>query len=135
MSGTRILTNWQPSRLDRKTIESEIEILIVRIFGHFGGTCTIRTPDCRLSDNVREFHVDALDSAMIIWSSNSTTEIRYHNGRMFQSEDGDVIWVDHSEVLHRTPQVVKPNRWLVRIANPFLLTSLDNGRRYWHLNV
>lgn len=49
----------------------------------------------------------------IVWSNTRPTEVRFADGTLLETKDGDVILIDNDEVEHRAP-ADQAGRWFVR---------------------
>src|SRR5438045_2672665 len=98
---TRVLTNWQPSRMDGKTIALEFQVLL----GTFGFLTAI--PEVRISppDDEIDWHQDndGMPLLLAVWSNRCPTEVRFKNNRRLEARDRDVILIDNEQTFHRMP--------------------------------
>lgn len=130
----KVLTNWQPSRLDAATIEREFLALCrqhgLRICGN---RCEVRSPQRHYThaqehpdDPAYGWHQDThgvpgtslfdrvSDQITVMWSNVLPTEVARGHRRL-RTRDGDVLLVDNLATKHRTPKGAElANRWFVR---------------------
>jgi hypothetical protein len=121
---TKILTNWQPSTLDRETIRREFRELVagelsvsldsVNMTRHEQGD--VREPKWQVPMG---WHRDEginhqVDMSVVIWSNIKPTEVRFPDGSLLEARDGDVILIDNLECEHRTPEGDLSGRWFAR---------------------
>lgn len=54
---------------------------------------------------------------MIMWANKLPTDIWFHDGTKLTAQDGDVILVDNTEVVHDAPfaALSSPDRWFARV--------------------
>lgn len=120
---TRILTNWQPSKLDRETVRREFRRLLKKVLPsvkvsmttHPGGDVR-EPPRHRERNTADDWHKDCggVDLLITIWTNIKPTEVRFSDGSLLEAKDGDVILIDNLEVEHRTPEGSLEGRWFAR---------------------
>lgn len=67
------------------------------------------------NSNVAAFHKDGGLRYFVVWSNVSPTEVKFKDGSLLDAKDGDIIFVDNKEVMHRTPKKFREiNRWFAR---------------------
>lgn len=116
---TRVLTNWQPSRLDEKTIQLELRVLLGTLLLN-AGIPMVRSPkEHEELGDLQEigWHKDnqGKDCMLVVWSNLKPTEVRFKNRRRLRARDGDVILLQNGAVEHRTPaDAIDGRRWFAR---------------------
>lgn len=77
----------------------------------------VRDPEYNARNTPTYWHRDAAGSRMMIaiWANVRPTEIRFADGSLLQTRDGDVILFDNDEVEHRAPDD-QTGRWFVRTS-------------------
>lgn len=67
--------------------------------------------------NNLQWHQDGMPAYhMVVWASETPTEIKDSAGRELQFEPFDLIWFDNTKVLHRQPSNTNENtRWFVSV--------------------
>lgn len=117
---TRVLTNWKPSRLDVKTIQLEMRVVLGSLL------LSSSIPDVRSPRDHRKltdlhtlgWHQDnaGQDCYLALWSNVLPTEVRFRNGRTLNAKAGDVLLVHNSAVRHRMPERASRtrSRWFAR---------------------
>lgn len=125
---TRVLTNWQPSALNAYTIKEEFRLLVTVQLNYRAERCGVSTRSPRQHNELStyswyeesiNFHHDAsgCPGDMVMWSNRLPTEVRFEDGSILEAADGDVIFVDNLEVMHRIPNAALTpdnNRWFAR---------------------
>lgn len=115
MANTRVLANWQPSVLDEDAINNELRELLAL---HGINSASAMTRDARYhhalknrpySDEVSgltSWHTDNdnADCWIAVWSNILPTEVRFADGSLLETRNGDVILIKNREVQHRMPE-------------------------------
>lgn len=113
---TQIIANWQPSELDDIVIREELWKLLKDLNFSYLAIEVTHDPYDRLTPDTKEFHHDSngRDMNLIVWSNQYPTEIRYPDGSILPTQDGDLILIHNTEVTHRVPEYLG-KRWFTRV--------------------
>lgn len=118
---TRVLANWQPSKLDALTIQAEFVVMLGS-----KGLLSLGIPEVRWpgSGGFIDWHQDneGQEALLAVWSNVTPTEVRFRNGRTLRAVDGDVILIQNDKVFHKTPARLAKGRWFART---FVRNSAD----------
>lgn len=144
---TRVIGNWQPSRLERDVILTEFAAEVERLLGPF--TCefnTIRSPSYQLAGGGTPYwHRDGLgDHLSIVWSNEMPTLIVLDDtayprdfrclvpdptAPMLETRDGDIILVNNLDCIHSSPESKACQyRWFARLFNVHPVTESNIGQ-------
>lgn len=111
---------FTPSRLQSEIIEAEIK-------KHLPDCCRCERVGVRPSDGQvvhpdnMEWHQDGggpigITRHMIVWSTETPTEIKSSEGEVFSFEPFDLVWFDNFKAFHRQPRNTRPNhRWFLAV--------------------
>lgn len=123
---TRVIGNWQPRVLPAQNLEEEFRSFLTTVFGNIPpldqGLSSIRSPVYHDARPHRDsFHCDGVPTSpsyLILWSNVLPTEVRFNNDfSRLKTRDGDVLFLNNSEVEHRCPAPIKgAGRWFIRIS-------------------
>lgn len=124
---TRVLVYWWPdldlsdwSDHNRERLRVAFR-LYVHSLGYRVGVHSVQSP-IQLAEWLSKeadpysWHHDCngKDASFLLWSNLQPTDIRFLDGALLKVGDGALIEVDNTEVEHRTPPPLNPERWLVR---------------------
>lgn len=117
-----MLGRFVPSTLDQDRIQIEIRPLLPACCQR--ERISVRVPDPRSPaphpDNL-EWHQDGGGAAgtthhMVVWASETPTELRLPDGRLFTAEPYEIVWFDNTVCWHRQPTGTnEQRRWFVAV--------------------
>lgn len=117
MSQTRVLFNWQPRRLGHDLGQRFRQRLMKAGWYTLPQLVNVRWPEINagLMSEIKQWHHDegALRIVFAVWSNIHPTEIRFPDGSLLPTRQGDVILIHNDEVEHRAPEN-QDGRWFVR---------------------
>lgn len=113
---TRVLFNWRPRILDlslKDRFQRRMATAGLRL-----DLMEIRHPRYSARNAPTYWHKDAEPyphQRLAVWSNIRSTAIRFPDGDLLQTQDGDVILIDNDEVEHRAPED-HTGRWFIRAS-------------------
>lgn len=121
---SRVLGNWQPSKLDPFTIETELKSYLEKIFKAYlcAPVISCRRPESNRNQDssVNRFHSDGDVDYFIVWSNKHSTIVKFRNNKLLKAQDGDVILVNNRKSEHMRPNIQDSGggctRWFIRIS-------------------
>jgi hypothetical protein len=133
LGSTRVLINWQPTRLNESTIRREFRALVRKLTGDagkwlYGYSDGVELRGVGACHAPQGLHRDCHDEAqyLVCWSNCMPTTVVWPNGKRLKAKDGDVILINNLEVLHDSPvnkrgnhinycDCAKYERWFARV--------------------
>jgi hypothetical protein len=114
---SRVIAQFVPSVFQPEVIQSEMRPLLpdccrqrninVRIPSE---TMPSYTPD-QLDPKTWHYDFDGVCTHMIVWASESPTEILTEEGLELRFNPFDLVWFDNRKAMHRQPRMTQPTRW------------------------
>lgn len=118
-SNTRVLFNWKPRNLSYGIGQRLRRRLAKAGWYTLSPVVVVRWPELNAEpyvyDMVTEWHKDegVNNFVFAVWSNIRPTEVRFPDGSLLPTRDGDVILIYNSEVEHRAP-ADPSGRWFVK---------------------
>lgn len=108
---TRVLQNWQPSKLDRNVIKEEFSKILSRRFLVFD--VRILSDTDTPHPHAAEWHDDEGMLFSVIWTNKCPTEVMFlRNKTLLSAKDGDIILINNHECHHKMPSNRPAGRWM-----------------------
>lgn len=118
----KVLGRFEPSALDPDRIQIELRPLLPPCCAR--ERISVRVPDPRAPephpDNL-QWHQDGGGDAgttkhMVIWASETPTELRTSDGQLFTAQPYELVWFDNCRAWHRQPTGTnEQSRWFVAV--------------------
>lgn len=138
MRKTKVLTNWQPTKLKVDTIHREFTGLLRELGWTTELGIDIREPSYfgKIDVFALGWHTDpdrtTKDQIMpitICWSNVNPTEVRFDDDQsLLVVKPGDVVLIDNAEVHHCAPRRLGKKRWFVRAWRCEPIGEVNNER-------
>lgn len=135
---TRVLGNWQPSKLDYATIRGEFVKFLQSHGLQIGdrpdvAEVAVRNPDWHSGNDIPigniafQWHKDCVahDYYAAMWSNVLPTQILRADGTELELQAGDVVLVENGVDRHRAPVEIRgADRWFARCGP---LVKIEEG--------
>jgi hypothetical protein len=122
VSEVRVLGRFTPSLLNPDVIQAELRPLLPPCCAR--ERISVRIPHPLAPDphpDNLEWHQDGGGLAgtthhMVVWASETPTELRTSEGELFTAQPGELVWYDNTKAYHRQPRGTnEASRWFVAV--------------------